>query len=71
MNEMKNNEIILHFKLPQVALIREIQVGFLNYWDTSSEVYAEPVSILVEAGMEQDNLNHVCTLEVVKDPCFN
>jgi len=57
MNELKSSEIVFTFKLPCVALIREIQVGFLYYWDTSSEVYAEPVSILVEAGMEQDNLN--------------
>lgn len=70
MTEMKNNEITMHFKLPYVALIREIQVGFLNYRDSAAECYTEPYSILVEAGMDKDNLNQVCNLEVIKDNSF-
>jgi hypothetical protein len=30
------------FKLPQVTLVKEIQVGFNNFWNTEHEVYAEP-----------------------------
>ena len=31
----------------------------------------EPLSVLVTAGMDQKHLNHVCTLEIVKDNAYN
>jgi len=44
------------FKLPNPIEIKEIQMGFNNYWQIDSEVYAEPLSVLVEAGLEENNL---------------
>jgi len=35
------------FKLQQTSLLKEIQVGFTNYWSTDAEAYSEPLSVLV------------------------
>ena len=50
--------------------IKEIQIAFNNYWAADTEVYAEPLSVLVEAGMEENNLSLVCSLQIVKDDAF-
>ena len=59
------------FKLEFPALIREIQIGFINFWQIENEVFLEPISVLVTAGMDQKHLNHVCTLEIIKDNAYN
>ena len=59
------------FKLPYVALIREIQIAFINFWSIENEVYLEPLSVLVQAGLDANNLTHVCTLDIVKDNAFS
>ncbi len=35
------------FKLNTSSVIREIQIGMVNYWATESEICVEPISILV------------------------
>jgi len=42
--------------------LREIQIGFNNFWAVDTEIYAEPLSVLVEAGMDENNLSLVCNL---------
>ena len=42
----------------------------VNYWAIETEVYVEPLTIVVEAGMDKFNLNHVVTLEMLKDNAF-
>ena len=59
------------FKLEGPALIREIQIAFINYWQIENEVFLEPLSVLVSAGMDPQNLNHVCTLDIIKDNAYN
>lgn len=63
-------EYALLFSLPQPVELREIQIAFTNYWAADSEVYAEPLSVLVEAGMEENNLPLVCNLQLAKDDAF-
>ena len=58
------------FQLPQPIELKEIQIGFTNYWQIDTEVYAEPLSVLVEAGMDQNNLSMVCNLQIIKDDGF-
>ncbi len=50
------------FQLPHPVELREIQIGFTNYWAADTEVYAEPLSVLVEAGMDENSLSLVCNL---------
>lgn len=50
------------FSLPHPVELREIQIGFNNYWGADTEIYAEPLSVLVEAGMDENNLSMVCNL---------
>lgn len=50
------------FQLPHPVELREIQIAFTNFWASDTEVYAEPISVLVEAGMEENNLSLVCNL---------
>ena len=64
-------EFSMLFKLENPALIREIQIAFINFWQIENEVFLEPLSVLVTAGMDPKNLNHVCTLDIVKDNAYN
>jgi hypothetical protein len=50
--------------------VKELQVGFANYWGTDGEAYAEPLSVLVQAGLDRNNLTTVCSLELIKDDGF-
>jgi len=56
--------------LPHEIELREIQIAFNNYWSIDTEVYAEPLSVLVEAGIDKNNLSLVCNLQIVKDDAF-
>ena len=58
------------FKLNQNSLIREIQIGFVNYWASESEVCIEPLTVLVQGGMDKDNLQHICALDIITDTAF-
>ena len=58
------------FELPFECLVREIQIGVVNFWAIETEVYVEPLTIVVEAGMDKQNLNHVVTLDMLKDNAF-
>jgi hypothetical protein len=58
------------FALPHPVEMKEIQIAFNNYWGADTEVYAEPLSVLVEAGMDVNNLTLVCNLQIVKDDAF-
>ena len=58
------------FKLQQTSLVKEIQVGFTTFWSTEAEVYAEPLTVLVQAGLDKNNLTTICSLELVKDDGF-
>lgn len=69
-NAKNHLEFTMLFELPFVILLREIQIGCINYWQTESEVYIEPLSVVVEAGLTKDNMQHVLTLDIVKDPAF-
>ena len=53
------------FKLTEVAVVREIQLGMVNYWNSDAEVHIEPMSVLVQAGMDKDNLQLICALDLV------
>jgi len=63
-------EFNMMFELPYVTLLREIQIGCINYWQVEHEVYVEPVAVVVEAGLTKENLSHVITLDVVTDNAF-
>lgn len=63
-------EYWIMFKLPNVVELREIQIAFNNFWAADTEVYAEPLSVLVEAGLDENNLSLVCNLQLVKDDAF-
>jgi hypothetical protein len=58
------------FKLNQYSQIREIQIGFINYWATDSEVCVEPSSVLIQGGADRDNLKHIATLENISDSAY-
>ena len=64
-------EFAMLFKLPCVALIREIQIAFINFWSVENEVYLEPLSVLVQAGLDKSSMTHICTLEIAKDNAFS
>jgi len=55
------------FKLTTPAELREIQIGFCNFWPNDNEDYVEPLSVLVQAGMDLENLVNVCSLDAVTD----
>ena len=59
------------FKLECPSLIREIQLSFINFWQIENEVFLEPLSVLVTAGMDPKNLTHVCTLDIIKDNAYS
>lgn len=67
----QNLEFSMLFKLEFPALIREIQIAFINFWQIENEVYLEPLSVLVKAGMDPSQLNQICTLDIAKDNAFN
>lgn len=58
------------FSLPHPVELREIQIAFNNYWGADTEVYSEPLSVLVEAGLDKNNLSLVCNLSLAKDDAF-
>lgn len=63
-------EFTMQFELPFVTLLREIQIGCINYWQSENDVSVEPLCVVVEAGLSKDNLTNVITLEQVKDTAF-
>jgi hypothetical protein len=63
-------EFIMMFELPFVTLLREVQIGLINYWQSENEVFIEPLSVVLEAGLTKDSLEHVMTLDMVKDTAF-
>lgn len=65
-----NNEITLLFKLSQPTLLREIQIGFINYWPADQDFYVAPLSVVLLAGPSKDDLRHVFTLDECKDAAF-
>ncbi len=64
------NEFVMTFKLKTVVEVSEIQVGIVNYWGGTNELFIEPSSIVVEGGMSMSNMNIICTLNKVKDDGF-
>jgi len=70
LNETLKNELALTFKLKTVIEATEIQVGIINYWGGTNELFIEPTSIIVEGGMSLNNMNIVCTLNKVQDDGF-
>jgi hypothetical protein len=42
----------------------------VNYWQSDHEVCVEPMSVLVQAGMDLDNLVNVCNLDKNTDHGF-
>ena len=64
------HEYWILFQLQSPVELREIQIAFNNYWGADTEVYAEPLSVLVEAGMDPVNMSLVCDLQVAKDDAF-
>ena len=65
-----NNEIWMLFKMNRVIEIKEIQIGFTNFWTVDSEVYIEPSSVIVEAGMTENETTSLCSLEKLDDKGF-
>jgi hypothetical protein len=54
-----NDEIWILFKLNRYIEIKDIQIGFTNFWTTDTEVYIEPSSVIIEAGMTQDETTSI------------
>lgn len=70
-----NNEIWLIFKLNRFVEIKEIQIGFTNFWTVETEVYIEPSSVIVEAAMTEEDLllnsnTSTCSLRRIDDKGF-
>ena len=70
-----NNEIWFLFKLNKFVEIKEIQIGFTNFWTIETEVYVEPSSVIIEAGMTEDELTlhpnaSICSLKKIEDRGF-
>jgi len=58
------------FKLPYLALLREVQVGVFTYFQ--NEFLPEPCSVVLHAGVnEKDAMNHIFTLTKVNDSAFS
>ena len=70
LNGTLRSEYWMLFSLPSPVELKEIQIGFNNYWGAENEVYSEPLSVLVEAGMDQSNLSLICNLQIIKDDAF-
>jgi len=64
------SEYWIMFSFPHEVELREIQIAFNNFWSIDTEIYAEPLSVLVEAGLEEHNLSLVCNLQLAKDDAF-
>ena len=64
------NEFVMNFKLKTVVDISEIEVGIVNYWGGTNEMFMEPTSIVVEGGMSLNNMNMICTLTKIRDDGF-
>ena len=64
------NEFVMTFKLKTVVEVSELQVGIVNYWGGTNELFIEPSSIVVEGGMNLNNMNIICTLNKVRDDGF-
>ena len=64
------NEYFMIFKLPSVAILKEIQIGFTNYWTTETEIHSEPLSVVIAAGMTKEDMTVMCSLDLVKDDGF-
>jgi hypothetical protein len=60
----------MFFSLPSPIELKEIQIGFTNYWGADTETFVEPLSVLVEAGMDENNLSLICNLHLIKDDAF-
>ena len=58
------------FKLSQYFEIKEIQIGFINFWTVNTEVYIEPSSVLIEAGLTEDEMTQICSLDKIQDKGF-
>jgi hypothetical protein len=58
------------FKLSNLSLVREIQIGMVNFQSTEAEVNVEPTTIIVQGGADRENLQHIVTLEVISDPAY-
>jgi len=65
-----NFEHHMTFKLAANVELRDVQIGFNNYWQTEAEYYVEPLSVLVQGGEDQENLVNICNLEAAKDDAF-
>jgi len=64
------NEFSMTFKLKTTVEVNEIQVGVINYWGGTNELFVEPNSIVVEGGMSLNNMNIICTLTKIRDDGF-
>ena len=64
------NEFSMTFRLKTTIEISEIQMGIINYWGNSNELYLEPSSIIVEGGMNTNNMSAICTLNKIRDDGF-
>jgi hypothetical protein len=58
------------FKLSKTSLVREIQIGFTNFWASDHEAQTLPLSVFVQAGLEKDKLTTICNLHIVEDQGF-
>lgn len=65
-----DNEIWMVFKLNRVIEIKEIQIGFTNFWTVDSEVYIEPSSVIVETGLTETETNAIWSLKKIDDKGF-
>jgi hypothetical protein len=65
-----NFEHHMTFKLAANVELRDVQIGFNNYWQTETEYYCEPLSVLVQGGEDPDNLVNICNLESARDDAF-
>jgi hypothetical protein len=60
----------LLYKLQKTSLVREIQIGFTNFWAGDQESQTTPLTVFIQAGLEKDKLTTICDLDIVEDEGF-
>ena len=67
LNGNAKNEFSLTFRLKKLIEIKEIQIGMISFWVGHTDCHVEPISIIVEGGMQENLMTSICTLAKIDD----
>ena len=67
-----HNEYCLLFNLEKTVELKQIRIGFNTVWvDHTDKVLGVPSSVIVEGGLNQNDLSHIATLEPINDEGYS